>query len=74
MDYTFRLAGSDDASAIARLYGASRLPGAPETPGQFERLVQTGHAFLVAESGGRLNSPARTQISSARAILAMQKV
>ena len=54
MDYTFRLAGSDDASAIARLYGASRLPGAPETPGQFERLVQTGHAFLVAESGGRL--------------------
>lgn len=38
--------------ALAGLYAASGLAGAPGLAGQVERMTQTGHAFLVAESGG----------------------
>ena len=59
MEFIFRLAGSDDAAAVARLYSPSRLPGSPESAGEFERMAQTGHAFLVAESGGHLYGAVR---------------
>jgi GNAT superfamily N-acetyltransferase len=51
---TIRPATTDDAPALAALYaGAKRdtLPaGRPTIPGDFELLMQTGSAFLVAEA------------------------
>lgn len=47
--FTFRLATTDDAEAVASLYRHSGLAGAPAVAGIFERMTQTGHAFLVAE-------------------------
>jgi hypothetical protein len=51
--FTIRPARPDDAAAIAAIYAArgSTLPGAPSEPGSFERLIQTGSSFLVAERG-----------------------
>jgi hypothetical protein len=54
MTFSFRLATADDARAAATVYESSGLPGAPISPGEFERLTQTGHAFLVAEADGHL--------------------
>lgn len=54
MTFTFRLATADDARAAATAYEGSGLPGAPASPGEFERLTQTGHALLVAAAEGRL--------------------
>lgn len=48
------MATSEDAEAIASLYRRSGLAGAPADAGLFERMVQTGHAFLVAEHDGTL--------------------
>ena len=47
--FSVRLATTDDAADAAHLYGQSSLPDAPNSPGDFERMAQTGHAFLVAE-------------------------
>jgi ribosomal protein S18 acetylase RimI-like enzyme len=52
--FSFRLATTDDARAAATAYEGSGLPGAPASPAEFERLTQTGHAFLVAEAEGRV--------------------
>lgn len=52
--FTFRPASSEDAPAAAKLYGGSGLARAPRSPGEFELMTQVGHAFLVAEAGGRL--------------------
>ena len=49
---TPRPATSHDAQAIAALYLAMGPGGAPETAAEVELLLQTGHAFLVAESDG----------------------
>jgi GNAT superfamily N-acetyltransferase len=49
--FSLRIATTDDATAAAALYARSGLPGAPTSPAQFELMTQTGHAFLVAESG-----------------------
>lgn len=58
--HSFRLATSEDAPAVADLYARSRLAGAPASPGDFERLVQTGNAFLLAEREGRIEGAVRT--------------
>ena len=50
--HTTRPATSDDAPAIADLYLAMGPDGAPETAVEVDLLLQTGHAFLVAESDG----------------------
>lgn len=47
--FTARLATTDDAEETAHLYGQSGLVDAPVSSGEFERMAQTGHAFLVAE-------------------------
>lgn len=47
--FSVRAATTDDAGEAADLYEQSALPGAPTSPGDFERMAQTGHAFLVAE-------------------------
>ena len=52
--FTFRIATTDDAAAAAGLYTRSGLANAPASPAEFERMTQTGHAFLVAESGAAL--------------------
>ena len=57
--FTFRLATSDDSAPLAALYAGSGLPGAPAVAGQFERMTQTGHAFLVAEAGDQLAGSVR---------------
>lgn len=56
-----RPATPDDAEAAAALYRdrAAGLPGAPLSGGEFERLIQTGNAFLVAERGGGIAGAAR---------------
>jgi len=43
-----------DAPGAAALYASVRLPGAPATPAAFDLALQTGNAFLVAESGRRI--------------------
>lgn len=58
-DYRFRLASSDDAAPVAALYTGSRLHGAPATPGEFERLAQTGNAFMLAERAGNIEGSVR---------------
>ena len=47
---TIRPASIDDAAAVAALYAACTPPleGAPADAGSFERMVQTGNAFLVS--------------------------
>ena len=52
--FTFRPATSEDAPAAAALYGGSGLARAPRSAAEFELMTQVGHAFLVAETGGRL--------------------
>jgi predicted GNAT family acetyltransferase/N-acetylglutamate synthase-like GNAT family acetyltransferase len=47
--FTIRLATSEDAVLAAGLYANSGMPEAPAAPGEFERMTQTGHAFLIAE-------------------------
>ena len=47
--FTIRLATTDDAAEAGHLYEQSGLHAAPRSPGDFERMTQTGHAFLVAE-------------------------
>ncbi|MCZ2112195.1 MAG: GNAT family N-acetyltransferase [Dehalococcoidia bacterium] len=56
-----RAATPDDAAAVAAIYARQghELPGAPATPGGFERLIQTGHAFLVAERTGHPSGAVR---------------
>ena len=49
--FSFRIATTDDAAAAAALYAWSGLASAPASPAAFELMTQTGHAFLVAESG-----------------------
>ncbi|MBE0609262.1 MAG: hypothetical protein IH609_07775 [Dehalococcoidia bacterium] len=49
--FTFRIATTDDAAAAAALYARSGLADAPASAAEFELMTQTGHAFLVAESG-----------------------
>ena len=51
--FSFRPATPDDVLGAAALYSqhGGDLPGAPQSPGEFERLIQTGNAFLVAERG-----------------------
>ncbi len=49
--FTFRLATADDAPAIAALYRRSGLADAPAQEATFQLMIQTGNAFLVAESG-----------------------
>ena len=46
--FAFQIATTDDAAALAGLYARSGLRGAPTDPGELERMLQTGHAFLVA--------------------------
>jgi ribosomal protein S18 acetylase RimI-like enzyme len=58
-EYSFRLATTEDAAPVAALYLRSRLEGAPATPGEVERLVQTGHAFLLAEIDGTIAGAVR---------------
>ncbi|MEO8538580.1 MAG: hypothetical protein ABI577_02485 [bacterium] len=60
-DFTFRLATTDDAAVVANAYRRSNLPGAPADPGIFERMTQTGHAFLVAERGDVLAGAIRVR-------------
>jgi GNAT superfamily N-acetyltransferase len=52
---TIRAATTDDAPALAVLYAGAKRDmlgaGRPASPGDFERLMQTGSAFLVAEAG-----------------------
>lgn len=59
--FRIRAATPDDADAVASLYAqAGRgLPGAPNTAGEFERLIQTGNAFLVAERDGNVAGAVR---------------
>jgi GNAT superfamily N-acetyltransferase len=52
--FTFRIATTDDAAAAAALFARSGLAGAPASPAEFERMTQTGHAFLVAERDAAL--------------------
>ncbi len=47
--FTIRLATSEDAAMASGLYANSGLEEAPAAPGEFERMTQTGHAFLLAE-------------------------
>lgn len=49
MPFSIRLATTDDADEVAGLYAQTSLPNAPATPGDFELMAQTGHAFLLAE-------------------------
>lgn len=53
--FTTRAATPDDATTIAAVYRqvGRELPGAPLTAGDFERLIQTGNAFLIAEAEGK---------------------
>ncbi len=59
--FSFRPATPDDAVAVAALYAriGTDLPGAPQSAGEFERLVQTGNAFLVAEREGQVGGAVR---------------
>lgn len=59
--FTTRAATPDDAPAAADIYArqGGEFPGAPCTAGDFERLIQTGNAFLVAETGGQLAGAVR---------------
>lgn len=54
-----RLAESDDAEAMADLYAASGLAGAPASAAEVELMLQTGHAFLVAEDGPYIDGAVR---------------
>lgn len=64
---TFRRATLDDAPAVAALYARAFAndfglhPGAADasTPAGFALMVQTGHAFLLAEGEGRLAASVR---------------
>lgn len=56
---SFRPATGEDAPAVAALYRRSGLPGAPADPGLFERMVQTGNAFLVAEADQAVHGAVR---------------
>jgi len=47
--FTIRLATSEDAAMASGLYANSGPEEAPAAPGEFERMTQTGHAFLLAE-------------------------
>lgn len=58
--YTFRLATGDDGPTVAALYRDAGIPGAPTASGDFERLVQTGNSFLVAEAEGRIDGAVRS--------------
>jgi GNAT superfamily N-acetyltransferase len=49
--FRVREAGAEDAPALAELYEGSGLEGAPADEGEAARMLQTGHAFLVAEDG-----------------------
>jgi len=56
-DSDFRQATSDDAFAVAELYAASGISWAPASAGEFEVMLQTGHAFLIAaEEAGVLGA------------------
>ncbi len=52
--FNFRLANTEDGPAAAALYARSGLRNAPRSAGEFERMTQVGHAFLVAEADGQL--------------------
>lgn len=58
-DWVCRPATSEDAEAIADLYAASGIPGAPALSGQVEVMLQTGHAFLVADDDPYLDAAVR---------------
>lgn len=59
-DLTFRPATADDADAAAAVYIAAAERGAgfvgdpPPDAAAFRLMLQTGHAFFVAEAGGRI--------------------
>jgi hypothetical protein len=59
--FSFRSSTPDDAPEAAALYArlGCDLPGAPQTPGDFERLIQTGNAFIVAEQEGHVAGAVR---------------
>lgn len=49
--FAFRLATADDSAVVAALYRRSGLADAPAADALFQVMIQTGNAFLVAESG-----------------------
>jgi GNAT superfamily N-acetyltransferase len=59
--FSYRPADPDDAQQVAALYRASGLGDAPAAATLFLQLVQTGHAFLVAERGAELTGAVRTR-------------
>ena len=71
-DWVCRPATSDDAEAIADLYAASGIPGAPALSGQVEVMLQTGHAFLVADDDPYLDAAVRFRDDEGRALAAAQ--
>ncbi|MGE0599243.1 MAG: hypothetical protein AB7J35_07635 [Dehalococcoidia bacterium] len=59
MSTSIRAATDEDAAPLAALYVRSGLVDSPDTAPKFEVMIQTGHAFLVAESGGRMQGAVR---------------
>jgi len=57
--FTFRIATTEDAAGLAGCYRHSGLGNAPRESGEIERMVQTGHAFLVAEISGAITGAVR---------------
>ena len=59
--FTTRIATPDDTAGSAAIYAerGRALPGAPLSAGDFERLIQTGNAFLLAEADGQPAGAAR---------------
>lgn len=49
--FAFRLATAEDAATVAALYRRSGLADAPAAEALFQVMIQTGNAFLLAESG-----------------------
>ncbi len=66
---SLRPATADDAAEVAALYRRvfadvpASYPGLADAqdPGRFSLLLQTGHAFVVAETGGRIVAAVRHQ-------------
>jgi len=57
--FEVRNAAAEDAPALAALYQGSGIAGAPAGAGDVARLLQTGHAFLVAVTDGAIEGAVR---------------
>lgn len=59
--FEVRNAAAEDAPALAAIYRESGMTGAPADAGEVARLLQTGHAFLVADSNGEVEGAVRVR-------------